>query len=562
MNDQVQTGDDLAADLRKDAINARLKAEARLHEDVVTACKKCFQEHPQLQYLFADNECAAGPTETLGYWRKRIASIGHATDIIRLLEPTISAGSRPIFAAVSFCTQSAGPTLFLPVPYESFLRGGDQFFTTSFLINSDQCKYIELADQVGLIEAAARSISHALVNLSYSARIDDTPVIGWLAESHKSRSALYLPDVSNLPDSRRVISVSTTEELFLGVASILFLPLYDPTESKEPAPAVLVLWSPTPGRWRGDVLQGLGLTRAPEDRGADEPKLFVLQEYPPLMDDLWGQFGWLGNVVAKDESDVRRAELEVLSFLLAMEFWAAQQGVDFLKKFKHFFQGSYFLIEAIKNSYKKMPTRGMAARDWIREQLTACGHGFVHELLSHDRWERERRTLHGVPVLLEKWTGAGRFTAQFRVGDPEQALEAFLSNIPSEFSVPFADDVAMHIASEPANNIGKYAAELQEIQISLTTNFITLRYIEKPEPKHKERLFGTHDAFLSYYSTRRGLAPPRHSDESSSGLGLWLYRVFEAKMNVFWKLYVSPNGAWWHTDVAVRLVHDREERNE
>jgi hypothetical protein len=501
-----------------------------------------------------NNEGAAGAKETLEYWRTQSERSGDMSDIIRLLEPSIIAGSQPVFAAISICTQSAGPTVFLPVPYESARKNGDQF-RKSLWVNYEECMHTDLVAQDGFIEAAARSVSHALMNISYSARIDDTPVMSWLAKSHKDRSALYVPDVANLRgvESSHVVSVSTGEEPFLGMASVLYLPLYNAADAKAPATAVLVLWSPTPRRWAG-TLDDLGLEAASSNRRCTEPSAYLAQDYSRLNDYLWSHFRWLANVVSRDESDVRRAELELLSFMLAMESWGSQQGGQFEQHFRAFFHGSYFLLESLKNVPK-----GISTRSWLRDQLLEDGGGFVNELGWQPGWKG--RALKGTDVILKRWTNSGLVLAETHVGESIRALNAFLSNIPANVGIPFDRDVAIRIASEPAKNIGKYAEEIRQIQILLTKNFITLRYVEAPKPSHIQRLVGSSEAFRRYYSTRRGLAPPPHPDRSSPGLGLWLYRVFEAKMNVFWKLYVSPDGAEWHTDVTVRALKLGKKQN-
>lgn len=548
MSDLNATDVDLGDRLRDEAITASLAAEAHLHDEVVMTCKTCFEGFPQLARLLADNERAAGSTETLEYWRKQSERSGYASEIIKLLQPSIRAGSQPIFAAVSFCTQSAGPTVFLPVPYDSARKNVNQF-RESLWINAEHCLHADLAALDSFIEAAARSISHALMNISYSARIDDTPVMSWLAKSHKDRSALYIPDVTNLrqANSFHVVSVSTGEEPFLGMASVLYLPLYNGAETKVPATAVLVLWSPIPRRWAG-TLDELGLKSASSERRSTEPSAYSVKDYSSLNDYLWSHLRWLANVVSRDESDVRRTELELLSFMLAMESWGAQQGGQFEQHFRDFFHGSYFLLECLKHAPKGI----LSARSWIRDQLEEGGGGFVNELGWQPGWKD--RVLTGTNVILKRWTDSGLIVAETHVGDSTKALNAFLSNIPANVGIPFDHDVAMRIASEPAKNIGKYAAEVRQIQILLTQKFITLRYVETPKPSHIQRLVGSPEAFRRYYSTRRGLAPPPHPDRSSPGLGLWLYRVFEAKMSIFWKLYVSPDGAEWHTDVAVRAL--------
>src|SRR5262249_1105887 len=152
---------------------------------------------------------------------------GELPDILLLFRRSIEIGMQPIFAAISLLTESAGPTLFIPVPYE-LMKRSTHAVRTALWVNGHPSLDADLHPM--RVEGAAGTLSHALANISYAARISDRPIRAWLARAHLEGGAMYLPDVTALREKYAldVISVSTQDEPFLGMASALYLPLADP----------------------------------------------------------------------------------------------------------------------------------------------------------------------------------------------------------------------------------------------------------------------------------------------------------------------------------------------
>lgn len=559
MSQRAVNGYDLGRQIRDEAITATLEEEASLQEQFVSACAESFH-HLRMNNivetdLLAQNLAAAKPEEALAYWGKRTGN--EPSPIIKILERVIGSGNQPVFAAVSLRTLSMGPTLFIPVPYLA-ARKGREDFVRSLWLNSDYGGVDKLPEEAVRFDDVVRTISHALVNISYSALIVDRPIMGWLARAHAESAAIYLPDVTKMHarDSARVVSVSPVEELFLGMASVLYLPLHDPKQAhgtdENIAPAVLMLWSPIPGRWNKIFTS----TRFPAGTVQDEaPEAFTVPEYDRIKTHLWGRLRWLVNVVFKDNSELHKAELELLSFMFAMESWSAQQGGSALVQFQSFFHGSLHLLRSLRD--KPADRSRLAVRDWV-DDLVRAPDGFVKRLM--EEWGRR---LPELSLQLELWTGTDRELMEAPLGVRNEAYTTLLSAIAeSNAAIEFDKATALYIASEPANNISKYAEDLTQIRIRLTRRYVTLSYIESPKQTSKERLLGSDSAFRTYYAGRRGIAVPPPTNESGtkgygSGLGLWLYRVFAARAKVFRKLYVSPDGKEWRTEIAVPLQGGR-----
>jgi hypothetical protein len=541
-----RSGSDLATEIRQDAIDASLEAEARLQRQFVQICANCMK-HLESELLcrsdiLGRNPKAATPAESLQYWR------GHSGNelphIVRLFSPIIEGGAQPIFAAISLATESAGSTLFIPVPYE-LLRSRPANFEAGLWINCEPSSTSRFAEDPKLVEDAVRTLSHALTNISYAARINDKPIRAWLARAHFEGKAMYLPDVASLREAytTEVISVSVLDEPYLGMASVLYFPICDDVvvESKAEettAEAVIMLWSPIPGRWNGIFDE--------EGSRYEKANAFAIPNYQPLRRYLWKQLSWLSTIVSRGRSDVRKSELEVFSFLLAFQDWATSRGAETLKQFKDFFHGSLDIVRSHDEVSK------LSVRQWI-DDLVRDSHGFVKEL--EKTWKRR---LDDATIQLELWDRPKQ-PVRARLWPRDHEYQQFISSIPAETEIRFSRETAGYIAAEPANNISRYAKSLKQIQIMLTQKFVTLHYVEIPAEKHRSSLVGTHDAFRRYYAGRRGLlaVPPTSGEQATinrgRGHGLWLYRVFEARAQVSRKLYVSANGDTWYTDIVVPL---------
>ncbi len=543
----VSSQRDLSIRIRQDAITASLEAEAILHNQFVATCTKCMK-HVETELLrrterdfLGRNRNAATAQETLAYWRNQ--SDGQLPDIMRLFEPVIEYGSQPIFAAISLSTESAGTTLFIPVPYE-LLRMDAKNLKTSLWINANHSENGQSDLKQEYAEPTARTLSHALANISYAARINDKPIRAWLARAHLDGDAMYLPDVATLRGdyASDIISVSTQDEPYLGMASVLYLPIVSPQTPAAThlgAEAVIMLWSPIPRRWDG--IFDLKIQRY------EGTNAYSICDIEPVREYLWEQFYWLSTIVALARRDVRRSELEVVSFLLAFKGWAAARGKAILAQFKQFLHGSTDLLEIIGRS----KTAPMPVRMWI-DDLVRDAHGMVKEL--EGRWKSE---LPDCTLTLDLgYEPRRQYKALIRPRGAE--YDQLIASIPISAKINFDREIAGYIAAEPAENISEYAEELKNIHIILTQKYVTLRYVERPTEEAKKRLVGSDIAFRRYYAGRRGLAVPPATAEAQGnvrggGHGLWLYRVFEARAQVARKLYVSANGSTWYTDVVVPL---------
>lgn len=539
----------------EDATEASLNEDAMLQVRVAALVRQCIDDAQRkarcsIPPILKHNDKAATAQETLAYWRKA----GECSALVRIFQPMLEAGAQPVFAAISLRVSSNDPTVVVPVPYLTPGRGAARI-RDHFWINPEECGAAAFRPSRQDTECAIREVSHALTNISYSVRLDDEPKVGWLSRAHTEGTPLYFPNVSGLADERLnargrkrlpqgyVHSAASREEPYLGMASVLYIPLLDPDAKPQAARAVLMLWSPVPGRW-----DGCFKSTAPALGGsALEVRDLSSRE---MRRHIWDHFHWLEYAAAKDDTTLHRAELQILNFMSVMLRWHDGQTENVRSAFSEFFHGSSALLDHFKDAPYDHTTRVV---DWIDELLHG-GSGFQY--LLRRRWQKAKisEDLDHLPIKLRLPNGQIK---TFKLNEtPEVGVLA--PYVDKNAKILLADYTATYIGGEPVDNIAKYAEALEGITITLSEKFISLRFLERPILRHMQRLVGSDRSFRRYYAIRRGLAisPPvsRSGRALGHGLGYWLFRVFAARTKVWRKLYVSADGKVCHTDLVVPLA--------
>ncbi|MEQ1853784.1 MAG: hypothetical protein HOP13_20775 [Alphaproteobacteria bacterium] len=520
--------------LRSEAIVSTLKEEARLQHRLVQASLAHFTHTHADPFthekLLGRNSAAASGDATMEYWRRR----GAITPIVNLFEPLLIEGEQPVFASISLKTVSAGPTVYVPVPY-GILDSGVETLRDSLWINAGQRRLeVNAID----LESVLRTVSHAFTNISYSVRLDDGPRFGWLAFAHTENQAIYIPDVlaAGTHQPPEVISESTFEEPFLGMASVLYLPIDIGTQTSATAPAVLMLWSPVPKRWDG-IFQT-----------ASQESQFAVADFDGApRAALTKSMDWLEDVLERDQSEIDRTELESLSLIMALHDWVSRQDPTIQAAINEFFHSSTALLKELE---RDDADTSCSVREVARDLIKSPG-GFIVRL--EKKWDRTLgNKLINVAVLgLENENRDKSASIAAATRDDADLMDV----IPAEARIGIDRKAAKLLARRPCHNIAAHAEDLLGVKVLVTDKFLTLRYQEAPKLDRKARIIGSQAAFHRYFAARRGLMVPQISeDNEGGGLGLWLYRVVALRRNIFIRLYVSPSGENWHTDVVIPLL--------
>lgn len=519
-----------------DAIDAALQEEEELQCSVVLHCMRVLSRRSNShlkKLLLASNLNAATPSLVQRYWDTSSSAT------IDMFRERLLAGDQPVFASISLRTTSTAYTVYVPVPYRC-ARRSIKGLQKSLWINHEFCGCMGASG--AQLEQVARSVSHALANISYSVWIEDQPDIGWLALAHASSEPIYIPDVRDLHVGKEASAktVATAEEPFLGMASVLYIPLYAKTPTQEnPAPAVLMLWSPVRGRWDGCFPNAGALAS-----NSSGPIAWTLKGAVPgksFLKELWTEFQWTEHVAASDTKHYRRTELQVINLVLALLRWQESQNGPVKTAIGEFLHHADEPIQAVFRD----ATQKVSLHTWLSDLVTDK-RGFVNRVL-------RQLSISATDLVVTRTTAEPLILALSEVRDSPYKLE---SAVPSEQYIELDRETARQIAASPADNIMKYAKSLDAIHIDVTEKFVTVRYVETPTVASAQA-FREQRGFLRYFAIRRGLpvAPINVESQSqaSSGLGLWINRVFESRTRAPARLYVSPDYAHWFTSVVVKL---------
>jgi len=118
-------------------------------------------------------------------------------------------------------------------------------------------------------------------------------------------------------------------------------------------------------------------------------------------------------------------------------------------------------------------------------------------------------------------------------------------DIPERIVIPIAKDSITEITREPAKDVARYSKGIEHIELHISSQSVTIRMIEKRDPKSIRGVSGNERGFRRYYASRRGIPVPSlssHSSQKGSGMGLALYSAIATRVRVFRRLYVSSDG--------------------
>lgn len=488
------------------------------------------------------------------------------------LRPHFRAG--PVFASVSLHLAGAAPTLILPVPAVDLLRHGPAGLRRSVWVNAPRSENLPGPDSPDALEFAL-AFSHAVTNTAMEVRVRDVPTGGWLARAHRDGRGLYIPDVRTVRDTSDVRTAAQSEERFLAMASVLYLPL-DYEEIRQyaepvsgaidpliPSPAVLMLWSPVPRRWDHIVVDdGLGVRPVDKDGTAFEILLDSARAQPTdprwtLSPEVTPAFRWLDLVVALETKALRWAETQFLAPFFALHRASLDGSKEDARRFwDRIGHGFGPLAQSLPDVARTQDPR-ITTREWVARLLHAKDGPISH---LRTRWPVPEVRAHkiGQARLTLRMLGPGGMTA---VIERETLAEwpDVLDAVPSKIGccpTRVVAQTARALALELAKNIEAYAERVTGIEIDITERYVVARYHLELKARARDQLAGNPLGFLRYFAVRRGIVVPTVESTSdamrpSHGIGLALHSALSSRVGLYSALYISPDCARAHAALAM-----------
>ena len=472
-------------------------------------------------------------------WWKTCSSKPKVVPLFRQLVD--QGGALPVFGGLSLCIPGLAPSLRVLVPYLRARRGLEGFVESVWLSGTEGQKCPNTR-----WEPLARELSHAIANLAYSVRLRDRPLRGWLAYAHKLCHPLYIPDVRCAPQHGPATTAAVEEEPFLGMASVLYLPIAGPDLPPLRglgAQAVLILWSPIPGHW--DHLDARLLQRG------------VCQVIVPhlLPDALAPHVPWLHLLLLKENEKYTEMGTQLVGLLCGLERWAGKSldselAARFHEEFAH---GATSFVLAYTR-----PRGGVSPRlqSWLNEQLTSATGpiGIVDREWSRS-FHHPSQHLNDAALSLF-WRGKKSSANRSEFIGTLRDTDSVLSLIPKSLALSVRADVASDALRDAAANLASDAEALYAVELEISHRYCGISFRFEPKKSARRRLYGTRKGFERYFATRRGLVVPPAGPESY-GIGLALHTRLAAGLGVYRRLYVSPDGKIWRVDLALPVKQRR-----
>ena len=503
--------------LAEESIERSTRALLRLEASMLLQIGR--QLAPNIRNLLPLGQPHAAKERADQYWEGRSplpGALGYLGGVVE---------SDPIGYSLSLYIPGSSPTIYALVPYGVSAHQGESESESDWWT----CQWLLSEPPLSLDESAMRSslrmTSHALLNISFSARVDDRPTLGFISYAHKIGKPLYIRDVQELPANPEVRSISRNEEPCLGMASVLYVPLrcsigLEGGSNVGPqALAVLMLWSPIPDRWRG-----LRAHKVRHPKGCKE-----------IEDEALGG-------IAEDRELCALADQ-------ARDTMAAIQATSVSEMLG--------LLNGIRIRVKHKDQR-------VRELVNHLLHGFISSL---DRFEEVGEGgLYAGRAFYEDWFRGYHISAlltskrwpypPLMYGNESRYHEAGArkARYPStdwldEFTIAIPEDVVDNVRNELFGNLQRYAGKFTEIEISTTSHYLCVSFSFLPASQATD--FTTPAGFESYYRQRRGLVTV--SSGGGGGYGSALQTALLMRTQSYYRLIVHPDGSNLRVELALKL---------
>lgn len=536
----AESNDQLRGDIALNSTRAYLADDILFQERLLRALRRMKESFRDILAPPCDEDWIDKGVE---YWN----NVSGAPEFLRTW---LDAGDAPVFCSVTIFTGGRRPTVHLPVPYDIF---GDLTFPDSFhafrhrIVFDVMAPHVETA-AAGLEEGDherawldfKRAFCHAILNTCDVTRVWDEPPEGLIAFAHglvreaeRDAVAVYVPDVRSDAVSPRPCeprSVGAEEETALGMASVLYVPLWhrDPSHPFAPVsvelPAspsretsdraaegsdserqrsfsrcCLALWSPIPHLWdhllpSGDRLHSERRERAAEsspslkvvNRLGKGGGVLVLEEQPegtPILPSVAREQGEVNlYFLASEFSKERkvRATQDNQFFWLLDAFWSKlRTGGDKTDGDKT--DGDNFDLAA---AFRKRVLHGM---EFITQPSQRSGHSADQGLCAKGLVQLLLEDPYGVigqVIQQPRWAGRpsrykkARFVLEVShendpVEDvPFQERSQIVNACPPTLFTDLSRDAALSLMKEVHTNISEYWRDLATVTVRFTQRFV------------------------------------------------------------------------------------------
>lgn len=525
----------------EEVVDSYLKADALLAQDLVATLQHCTQLLP---------ECVTqwSPEGVEGWWAKRQGLPRE----LEFLRTAVRAHHAPLLTSVSMCLSGQEPTLYVPVPWAATSAASLDDARACLWYNAP----VEFADAQSIDWATSlRSIAHAIANLSYAVRLGDSPVRGWLAYAHQCGRLVYLPDTKliegtiKLDDGQMVHSVGTDEERYMGMASVIYLPL---SSSQIPmttvvdrlyASVVLMVWSPIPHLWDGTL-----------DSTCQVQSLALHEKYAV---PLGAVFRLLRHDVVRRAAELARSDADVLSIVTSLQARVKDGPAPLWPLWQTTMHGLERLLDF---ALDREDSSNALAEEWLAD-FFEHPNGACQTLASQFPNVRELDLSVADLRAAERPTP---FTTHIR------NWRALLRPMLQGAKLPLDVAAAQLLCAEPVRNIKLYCNSLDMLKIDISESYITIVVVTTLRKESMRQLVpqpGKSDSaadfvFRRYYGSRRGLplwrSDGKHSEDVS--LGMFLHGHASRRFGVFHRLYVSPDGSSSRVIIGMPLSANRPSR--
>lgn len=518
----TRAGVTLSAALER-IVDRYLEADSLLARNLVATLQKCAHVLPSPVANWS-------PESVHTWWEKRDG----LPPALEFLQIAMQAHHAPLLGSVSMCLSGPEPTLYVPVPWTAA--------SVANLQEARACLWYNAPKRLVTVQTidwatSLRSIAHAIANLSYAVRLGDSPARGWLAYAHECGRLIYLPDTQAIEGTTEVSgqlvhSVGTDEERYMGMASVIYMPLSsrDIPEAevlgRPYSSVVLMVWSPIPHLWD----ESLDSTHVVQD-------VVMHKKYVAPLN---GRFRLLGHDVVRRAAEAARAETDVLSTVTTLQarikdgppgLWPAWrrtmhdlQGLldlEFVREAPSSVLASEWLADFFKGPNGACQTLASAFPDFLEVTLRAA-----------DLRTGRQATEHAAHIA--EWSD-------------------LLLPMIERATLPFDVAAARLLCAEPVKNITDHCVSIDDLKIDVSQNYITIVLATTLKDESERQLFsrtGSRDStadavFRRYYGSRRGLplwhSAAEHPEDLS--LGMFLHGHVSRRFGVFHRLYVSPDAS-------------------
>lgn len=506
---------DFAARQKRISVQKKLEDDARLLTSVNKIVKKIINsKENNLGELIPP--CKLSTEQVSGWWNYNHNGLPKE---LHFLLKLVKDGTTPVFCNISLLIEPSAPTVYVPVFYPQEAMHSAQLLSSLLLSADDNLNTDSLSDFF-------IKFSHALSNISYSVKINDVPIQGYLAEAHHSRKLMYIEDVTDIPPSEKVESVARYDERYLGMASVMYIPLEYNSElsprkigEQSYSRAVLMLWSPVPDFLDNSIL---------------EQKEHITKIFSEKL-------SWLGNIIHTMDTAFHENATRHISFLRTLSTLSRHLHPIDAEAFNSIFlSATHNLHDIVKLILKgeEEEKRWVRIDEFIKKFiLTEDGLNNFLTGLGYDENE----------LILEFENKAGEEYTHSVKGI--NSIINYLNSIVIMSRLRLSMKNAMTIATSPFDNMGlvrntgerKYMDKFVKCKVILSDYYLSVRFYQVPTGDALKRLTEGDEGFRRYYALRRGISVPANRP-GSHGLGVSLFSPLSSFTKVSRKLYLPPNG--------------------